>query len=120
MWQLLLAAAIVGSTGFVAKHLLHHHDEHSKDKQEPPHDLITTPDVVNDANKQYGLNSNFNQSVFRFFSSTSSLSASKKIKKNSAIKGCRLKFGTVNKKENQRSREYLLICYLFEEARNEV
>ncbi|XP_015578468.2 uncharacterized protein LOC8283812 [Ricinus communis] len=103
MWQLLLAAAVAGSTGFVAKHLLHHHDEHSKDNQEPPQDSIATPDVVNDANKQCGFGTSFDQSVFRFSSSASSSSASKKIRKNSAIKGRRLKFGTLNEKENQRS-----------------
>ncbi|XP_050226451.1 uncharacterized protein LOC126676316 [Mercurialis annua] len=108
MWQLILAAAIAGSTGFIAKHLLNHDKEDQLPTQPSFDSTFATPQVVNDSN--FELQSN-NDGIFRFSSSSpSSLSGNhnRNSRNKSLIKGRRLKFGTENNKEsnNQRSSGY--------------
>ncbi|KAJ9181609.1 hypothetical protein P3X46_009724 [Hevea brasiliensis] len=109
MWQLLLAAAVAGSTTFVAKHLFA--QERPREDENPFQASIASafdsPLLSNHGNES-GYESNIEQppdGIFRFSSSTSSSSGKKTriLRKKSGITGRRLKFGAENDKVDKRS-----------------
>ncbi|KDP29090.1 hypothetical protein JCGZ_16479 [Jatropha curcas] len=111
MWQALLAGAVAGSSLLVAKHLLGHERPKEKDQNTPQASIGSAfgspvfPDEVNESGYGSNLDRLSPQEIFRFSSSGSS-SSKKKIRilrKKTAIKGRRLKFGAQSDKSDKRS-----------------
>lgn len=111
MWQVLLAAAVAGSTGLVAKHFLGHERSKQEEQQYPsqaPIDFVFGSPENSNVSNECGYESNLEllpEGIFRF-SSSGSLSSRKKtriLKKKSGIKGKKLKFEDENDKAYKRS-----------------
>lgn len=112
MWQVLLAAAVAGSTGFVANHLLSQTklcNHNSDEPQSPLEDTISQPLLVqNDfSESRFESNSQAQDGIFRFSSSESLRkdgfrSRANDSKKKAVIGGRRSKHGVrVAKVENR-------------------
>ncbi|KAJ8754151.1 hypothetical protein K2173_002050 [Erythroxylum novogranatense] len=95
MWQLLVAAAVAGSTTLVAKHLLLS-DKFEEEQRTENHELVSSEFQSPEVTNKCGYESN--EEIFRFSSSGSSGKRTKGSRKKSGISGRRLKYGVANQR----------------------
>lgn len=103
MWQVLLAAAVAGSTSLVAKHFLSHDRPAKEEQSPPPHTSINGLSFVFADSDECG-HEQKGEGVFRFSSSGDSSGRKKTriLRKKVGITGRRLKFGGDNYEADKR------------------